>query len=170
MSVAVVFDIATDRVVSYIPAVNTPDYNTRSDVIINPNLSLLLDIIATKYWKHVTGAIVEMTAGEKATVDSELATEDTEFNRDQAIAVMVSIDGVGVKTRGLVQLISERDNYLTNRIIELQDALNAVKVTTGSAQNMRDAIPSTWSTTNTRSKAATIVAYVDDINAGNQDT
>lgn len=56
--------------------VNTPDWNTLADTLINPALTGLYDrpsrtyTIPIKYWKESSGAIVEMTQVEKDAVDA----------------------------------------------------------------------------------------------------
>ena len=54
-----------------------------------------------------------------------------------------------LELRALVELLNKRDNYLTNRIIELQDALALVKSTGGTAANRLNALPNNYLATNT---------------------
>ncbi len=127
--------------------------------------------VPLKYWTpDGAGSVREMTAPEKAVVDALQATVVTNANRAGAVEKPVLVDVDGVSARGLIELLNKRDNFLVNRVIELQGALTAMKATSGGAQNTRDAIPGSWLATNTRTKAAAITDYTDDINAGKQDT
>ena len=54
----------------YLQFVNTPDYDPNVWVI-NPDLSGVVGV-EQKYWKVVSGAVVEMTSDEKAAVDAAL--------------------------------------------------------------------------------------------------
>lgn len=55
----------------YLQSVNTPDYSSDPDVIVNPDISAVQSI-PLKYWKRVGDTIVEMTQPEK---DAVLAAE-----------------------------------------------------------------------------------------------
>ena len=75
MSNIVVYDpddtVVAGRVLEYAESANTPDYNSESNKIISPDLSGVSGV-DQKYWKVDTGAVVEMTAQEKADVDDNL--------------------------------------------------------------------------------------------------
>ena len=75
----------------------------------------------------------------------------------------------GVHARALVELLNKRDNYLTNRIAELQSALDAAKASTGAVQNLRDALPASWLPTNTRSRPEAFADYDALIDSGTAD-
>ena len=78
MAVIVVYDegASPEAVLEVHPSANTPDYSGRTDVVVNPDLSGVAAVLR-KYWKHVTGSIVEMTQGEKNAVDAaEVAAAD----------------------------------------------------------------------------------------------
>jgi len=72
MADVIIYDEVTNRVLQYLKSVNTPDYDSRPDVVVNPDLSAL-EVIPRKYWKHDAGLIVEMTQTEKDDLDAELA-------------------------------------------------------------------------------------------------
>ena len=76
---------------------------------------------------------------------------------------------LGVQARALIDLLNRRDNFLTNRIIELQDALAAMKASTGAVGNLRAAIPGSFLGTNTRPRADAIQDYKDNIDTGDAD-
>jgi hypothetical protein len=63
--------IVANRVTQYLNSVNTPDYNGVTDKIINPNLSSVSGV-DQNYWKVQDGSVVEMSAGEKTSMDTLL--------------------------------------------------------------------------------------------------
>lgn len=155
--------------VDYRESVNTPDYDP-TDWFINPDVSAVA-AVEQKYWKRpLTDPVAEMTQGEKDAVDAALASAATNNNRSFPLVEVSAVTGEGVRLRALIELFNKRDNYLTNRIAELQSAMAAMKASTGAVANLLDAIPSSWLPTNTRSKGDAIQDFTDDINAGNQDT
>lgn len=77
---------------------------------------------------------------------------------------------LGVEQRAMIQLLNKRDNYLTNRIIELQNRVQAMLDSTGGVANMRsDGLAVPISATSTRPLADAKQDYRDDINAGTAD-
>lgn len=52
----------------YLTSVNTPDYSSDPDVIVNPDISAVQNV-PLKYWKRVGNQVKEMTLAEKAQVD-----------------------------------------------------------------------------------------------------
>lgn len=69
MSNVLIFDTATGNGIAYLTSVNTPDYESRADALINPDTTLLKTVSA-EYVKVSGGRAVEMTAAEKAVVDA----------------------------------------------------------------------------------------------------
>jgi len=57
------------RVTKHFRSVHTPDYQSLSDTLINPDLTSLS--VPLKHWKESGGVVVEMTTAEKETVDLE---------------------------------------------------------------------------------------------------
>ena len=56
----------------YLTSVHTPDYSSDPDVLVNPDISAVINI-PLKNWKRVGNSIVEMTLVEKqAIIDAEL--------------------------------------------------------------------------------------------------
>lgn len=68
MANVAIYDEGNDRVLDYKKSVNTPDYQGRTDVLINPDVSALAGV-PIKYWKHSSGAVVEMSQAEKDALD-----------------------------------------------------------------------------------------------------
>lgn len=154
-------------------SVSTPDF-PEPTWKHNPNMSGV-DGVEQKYWKAPPTWVgdvgpLEMTAPEKAVVDAaELAASKVGARSDSVANVDVVGDAVGVELRAIIEVFNKRDNYLVNRIAELQQALDAVKASSGAAQNIRDAIPANWLATNTRPRPDAVQDYKDEINAGNVD-
>ena len=65
---------------------------------------------------------------------------------------------------------NKRDNYIINRLIELQDTLAAIKVSSGPADNIRAAIPASFSATATKARADARQDLRDEIDSGGSDT
>ncbi len=154
--------------VIYLTSVD-PSNHPVIDWIRNPNISAV-DGLPTKYWKRPLGdPVLPMTQPERDAVDAQLVVDQIEARRDEASNTPDRADGDGVRVRALIELFNKRDNYLVNRISELQTTLTAMKNTSGGADNIRNAIPTGWLATNTRTKAAAVQDYKDDIQSGNQD-
>ena len=66
-------------------------------------------------------------------------------------------------------MFNQRDNYLINRVLQLQQAMDDMKASTGAADSIRDAIPATFLPTVTRPRNDAIQAYKDEIDSGNAD-
>jgi len=60
-----------NRVTDYLRSVNTPDYSSNPNALINPDLSSVIGV-DQKYWKVVDSDVVEMTADEKTALDNLL--------------------------------------------------------------------------------------------------
>lgn len=63
--------VVANRVTSYLLSVNTPDYTSNPDALINPDVSGLSGI-SSKYWVYDGTNIVEMGASDKTAVDNFL--------------------------------------------------------------------------------------------------
>lgn len=74
MSNIVIFDpngIVNNRVINYLRSANTPDYENLSNVLINPDVSLL-ENISVNYWKVSENNVVEMSSNEKTIIDNSI--------------------------------------------------------------------------------------------------
>lgn len=141
-----------------------------ADWLINPDVSQVIGV-PSKYWaRPLTDPVTEMDQAAKDAVDIAAAAVITMGNRVFVTDETTAVEGEGVRVRALIELFNKRDNYLVNRIAELQAALDAMKASSGNTQALRDAIPGAWLATNTRSKANAVADYTADIDAGNQDT
>lgn len=155
-------------------SVNEPDF-PEPDWKWDPNMSAVAGV-PFKYWKAPPSwdgdvGPVEMTQPEKDAVDAAEATALRDANRAAGVAsIDTTQEPIGWNTRALIEILNKRDNYLVNRIAELQAALDAVKASTGPADNIRAAIPASWLATSTRPRPDAIQGYKDAINNGEVDS
>lgn len=140
MALIVIFDVVAtpQKVLQVIPSANTPDYSSRSDVVVNPDLSAL-DLINRKYWKHDAGSIVEMTAGEKTAQDTAEANQATADRRTSAEAGVDAKDDLGMIFRAFAEVMKDEINVLRAQhslpdrtISQLKTAIKN-KITSGNA-------------------------------------
>lgn len=146
-------------------SVNTPDFPTAA-WIINPDLSAVVGF-ESKYWTITGDVVTLMSVSERAAVDTAEAAALTTSNRSGAVASVDQISGLGVEHRALIQLLNKRDNFNTNRIVELQNRVQAMLDSTGGVANLRiDGLAVSISATSTRPLSDARQDYKDDINAG----
>lgn len=134
----------------------------------NPDTSAV-DGWDSKYWILTGDVLTLMDQAARDAVDVAEAAAVVTVNRADAVAKTTEESALGMEIRELIELTNKRDNYLVNRITELQGALDAVKASSGPADNIRTAIPASWLGTSTRTRAEAITDYTDDINAGGAD-
>ena len=79
-------------VVNYLFSQHTPDYQNRSDALINPKLDSVAGL-PMKYWKHVSGSIVPMTLPEQNAVDSAIALKIDADSKVNAINLFNGLEG-----------------------------------------------------------------------------
>lgn len=169
-------DVLNRTTKAYLTSVNTPDFDV-ADWIINPDLSGVLPQEPNSiYWNIAGDVVTEMTQPEKDAVNAAASAAQTTTNRQRAIdATSVSADQTsnlteGIQLRELIELFNQRDNYIINRIAEIQTALETVQSTGGNAANRLNTLPANYLATNTRTRGEAITAYENDINSGNADT
>ena len=138
-----------------------PAYDPATHRAPQPGADTIDATSLTETW----AAAVAWTAQELTDRDVAARTEVTTIV-DATIAERRS---AGLRDRALIQLFNKRDNYLVNRIAELQAALDAVKASTGAADNIRAAIPASWLATATRTRGEAVTDYKDNITAGGSD-
>ena len=120
--------------------------------LINPDVSAVATQAPTGHWQptvegkyfvrdggatgDVVDPVTEMDAGQKATVDAAEATADTNANRAEAIEVQ---EGTGrpdsILIRGDENDYNKRINWLTNRVVQLQNTVAAMLVTISSCNS-----------------------------------
>lgn len=107
----VIFDINTDRVVNYLPSVSTPDFQGRSDVLINPDLTALVGV-PMRYWKHSGGVVIQMTAPERSAVDAEIVAAAVAEFRGGGKAVLDTQTDMSVLIRAFADITKDELNAL----------------------------------------------------------
>ena len=150
----------------FLSSQNTPDFSPVT-WIINPDMSEV-EGFQDKYW-IITGDIVTlMTQIERDAVDAAEAAALVLSHRSIGVA---SIDvPPNVNERAIIHSLNQRINFATNRIIELQDRVQAMLDSTGGVANLRtDGLAVSISATSTRPLPDAIQAYKDDINSGDVD-
>ena len=142
---------------------------SNAEWIADPDISAVTGF-ETKYWIITGDSVTLMDQASRDAVDVAELAALTVALRNSAINPLSALSEGGISLRSLIETFNKRDNYLVNRIEELQLALDAVKATTGTAQSMRDAIPATWLATNTRTRAETVNDYTNTVSTGQGDT
>lgn len=155
------------------PSSNEADYSEEEWIRNPPSFDSLYGTVEPQYWKldnvdpNLATDVVEMTAQEKANVDALRDAADLAEVKARLLSQVDETSGVDV--RALIQLSNRRDNYLVARIAELQDALLAIKATSGGTANIRNAIPASFLRTKVRDLRSSIQSYKDDISNGDAD-
>ncbi len=82
----VIYSTTTDRVSDYRKSQSRSRYTGRVDVVILDTMDKIyaLPSVQPRYWKHSSGAIVEMTQAEKDSVDAD-ALNDLKQRRIKAV-------------------------------------------------------------------------------------
>ena len=114
MAEVVIFNEAAtpQQVVGHLKSVHTPDYSSRTDVVLNPDLSLVEGIVPRKFWKHVAGVIVEYTQTEK---DAQDAAEAAAADLSTRTGAKAQLDGFARRPlvlRALADIIKDEINIL----------------------------------------------------------
>ena len=134
-----------------------------------PNQTII-DTVVVKYRKISGDVLSEMSQVEKDAVDQADADARNLENRELAA---FGVDGddtaIPYQTRELIERFNQRDNYLTTRVAELQQALLDIKASQGTADAIRDAIPANFLPTNTRPRSDVVQEYKADILSGGAD-
>lgn len=102
----------------YMKSVNTPEYSSDPDVIVNPDITAV-QAVPLKFWKRVGNAIAEMTAGEKqAILDAELLARKSQ-------ADTFSANSLAIFT-ALIKVINVR--LSAGQKITKQELIDAIKL------------------------------------------
>ena len=78
--------------------------------------------------------------------------------------------GVDMQTRAVIHTLNQRVNWLTNRLVETQETLVAIRDATFGTQARDNVLPGFPMATSTRPLPQAIQDYVDDIDSGAVDT
>ena len=118
MSLVVIFDegASPEKVLGVVRSANTPDFDQRTDVVINPDIAALDGVVPQKYWKHDTGSIIEYTQGEKDAQDAaDVAAADAALR----VGAKGEFDGDGgLAKRALVEALIREINILRQWIMQ----------------------------------------------------
>jgi len=106
---------------------------------------------------------------DQANIDAATAEANTVRQRNQAEIAPDGEGSGGMSARSLIAVFNQRDNFLTTRIIQLQDAMDAMKASVGAADSIRAAIPANFLPTATRPRNDAIQDYKDEISSGDAD-
>jgi hypothetical protein len=155
-------------------SVNTPDYDPDydpADWIINPDLSAVSGE-PNKYWiidPPGSDTVRLATLAEQAVIDAAINNATTQRDRTASSGAADDPGAVGMQNRSLIEVFNQRDNYVINRIEQLQTAMDDMKASTGAADSIRDAIPAVFLPTTTRPRNDAVQAYKDEIDSGGAD-
>lgn len=114
------------KVLSYLTSVSSPDFDKRTDVLINPDVSQVKDL-PLKYWKVVTGNLAPMDPAEQATVDASIKTAEVSANRGSAKAFFFAQSPEGVIWRAtLTWLIGDpKPTDLADAVSQIQQIIDS---------------------------------------------
>lgn len=136
----------------------------------NPDLTPVTGV-PNKYWVLTGDILSEMDQAAKDAVDAAEAAALVADNRADALVLPDDVvDPIGWNQRALIELLNKRDNYVVNRLTELQAAFDAMKASAGNISSLRDSIPASWLVTATRLRSDAIQDYKDEITSGGADT
>lgn len=123
MARVVIFDpnATPQRVLQVLDSVSSPDFAGRNDVVIEPDLSLVqASGFTSLYWKHETGAIVAMTAGERSALDAQILEALTLSVRDRGKAIVDALSDSGILQRALADIVKDELNILRGWIVSFK--------------------------------------------------
>lgn len=152
-------------------SVNTPDFDAGT-WIINPDLSAVTGQ-PNKYWiidPPGSDTVRLATLAEQAVIDAAINNATTQDNRAGAVGAADDPGAVGMQNRSLIEVFNQRDNYVINRLTQIQTTLLNMKASSGAADSIRDEIPVSFLATDVRPKGDAVQAYKDEIDSGGADT
>lgn len=108
----------TGKTPQYLKSVNTPDYESDPNVIVNPDISAL-GSVPLKYWKREKDNVLEMTQAEKDVVDATaLQTQKDNVVLGDDIEALVSVLG----TKGIsitnTEILTEIKSKITQKEVK----------------------------------------------------
>lgn len=138
--------------------------------ISQPDLSGVAGV-PSMYWNINGDVITEMTGPEKTVVDAALTASQIISNKEIVGSEPDGVEATSHEVRAILHNANKRDNFLVNRIIELQDQMSAIAASTGNVQSVRDAVASIQnSSTQTRALGQAIADYAAEVASGDTDT
>jgi len=100
-----------ERVLSYLQRVDPAPYRTRTDALIEPDLSAVTEP-DFHHWKHVAGSIVDMTQAEKDALDAAIAAAADAHTRSAAQQMLQGFEGQALFLRAFADIIKDEINLL----------------------------------------------------------
>lgn len=126
MSTVVIFDegASPQQVIGIFPSADASDYDGRTDVVIDPDLSALQGTVPCQYWKHSGGSIVAYTQAEIDAQDAAEAAATTFNLHEEAKNFLAGTDFDSILIRALADVIKDEINILR---AALEDVKNAIE-------------------------------------------
>lgn len=105
MANILIYNISNGRALEYKESVNTPDFSSRADVLVNPVMPAGVPV---KFLKVVAGAPIEMTQAEKDTIATNEAAAGDAALRLAAKQAFSNLDTLPLAVRAvLIYLLGE---------------------------------------------------------------
>ena len=166
MATIVVFDPSStpNKVLQIILSASSPDYAGRTDVLVNPDLSVVAGTLQ-KYWKHLAGVITTMTVAEQTAVDAANAAAAIALMRSDGVSLLSTQGGSGIIQRAVTDIMKDELNIL-------RQWMESFKAQTALSTNLADfkTRVSTLPAMPDRTLAQLRTAIVTRINSGTVDT
>lgn len=153
----------TGQTPQYHPSVNTADYESNPDALINPDVTAVAGQ-PLRYWKRVVNAVELMTQGERDAVDAAALAAAIDAFRDAAAEAAEAQAELGLVIRALVIVTVEELNDIRLWLRDFKTAtagaatLAAFKTAVAALPNMPD-----------RTAVQARTALLNHINAGDAD-
>lgn len=114
MSLIVIFDegATPEKVLEVRRSTSPRPFIGRTDVLTDPDISALDGVVPRRYWKRVGTTVVEFSAAEKTTQDTEEAAEQDLAVRTGAKAQLNGFSDVPLMLRAFADILKEEINTL----------------------------------------------------------
>ena len=138
MSLVVLFDegATPEKVLEVIFSAHTPDFSSRTDALIDPDISALEGTVPRKYWKRVLSTVVEFTAAEKTQQDTDDAAATDSLIRQDAKNGLIGFGPTGLGPNPL--LLRAFADIVKDEINVLRGWLDQFKADVAAATNLAD--------------------------------
>ena len=109
----------TGQYPQYLTSVNTPDYSSDPNTIVNPDMSAVSGV-PLKFWKRSGNNVLEMTQAEKDTI----LTKELQARKDTANDF--GIEETKIILTALIKVLNTK--FPANKQITKQEIIDALKV------------------------------------------
>lgn len=137
--------VVANQITRVITSANTPDWDAEPNKVVNPDLSALGGV-PQRWWKESSGNIVEMSSGEKTTVDNALLPASKSgrkaYLQSEADSLLASLGYNNVVQQTLLSMYSDSTRMRPKRAKYLQpwmDWLNSISEEVKNKQDLVDA-------------------------------